>query len=352
MTKNFILNPFLGIFPTDIRPNLYCYFFYAADVWYPGNVSDIVRVVNSTGFDQNPFEESYFISALAYMDDDTAVTTGFPQNNVVFTGGPLHDDYFQDAVNHIKTLTANGNTFTVVFVKPNMNLTNYQRIPQLKLVQWSNDSSVLLANIRQNMNCLAATTPASGSTTPPTTSSCKSHIPFAYDMSKSLSADQYSFGKQLILDPFLTTLFSSNVQPSWFGIFDTSAYFPKSRPNNITDIANFVKLYPQLSGKTGNLDMILKQLLARNVMSNNDTLPVNTVIFTGSDLPANKVEVTVRIVDSFTTPNNTLTIVFTKPDVNQQNYQAVALVSNVKLVQYNSNKLQMVADLRQAMNCN
>uniref|UniRef100_A0AC34Q6K4 Uncharacterized protein n=1 Tax=Panagrolaimus sp. JU765 TaxID=591449 RepID=A0AC34Q6K4_9BILA len=87
-------------------------------------------------------------------------------------------------------------------------------------------------------------------------------------------------------------------------------------------------------------------------MSNNDTLPVNTVIFTGSDLPANKVDAIIGIVDSFTTPNNTLTIVFTKPGINQQNYQAVALVSNVKLVQYNSNKLQMVADLRQAMNCN
>uniref|UniRef100_A0AC34R3E6 Uncharacterized protein n=1 Tax=Panagrolaimus sp. JU765 TaxID=591449 RepID=A0AC34R3E6_9BILA len=110
-------------------------------------------------------------------------------------------------------------------------------------------------------------------------------------------------------------LFSSTVQPSWFGIFDTSAYFPKSRPNNITDIANFVKLYPQLTGKTGNLDVILKQLLARNVISNNDTLPVNTVIFTGSDLPSNKIEATIHIVKSFTTPNNTLTIVLTKPDV-------------------------------------
>uniref|UniRef100_A0AC34RH61 Uncharacterized protein n=1 Tax=Panagrolaimus sp. JU765 TaxID=591449 RepID=A0AC34RH61_9BILA len=189
----------------------------------------------------------------------------------------------------------------------------------------------------------------------PTTSSsitaCKSHISFAYDVSKSLTADQYSFEEQLILDPFLTRVFPSDVQPSWFGIFDTSAYFPKTRPKNITEIINFVKIYPQLTGKTGNLDVILKQLLIRHIFLEHDGLPINTVIFTGSDLPLAHIETTITIVKSFTNGNDTLTVAFMNPDINQQSYQAVALVSNLTLVQYNQDKYQMVADIRQVMNC-
>uniref|UniRef100_A0AC34PWT0 Uncharacterized protein n=1 Tax=Panagrolaimus sp. JU765 TaxID=591449 RepID=A0AC34PWT0_9BILA len=272
---------------------------------------------------------------------------GVTQNLVVFTGGPLHDHYFDEAVNDTETLTANGNTVIVVFAKPNVNQTNYKRISKLKLVQWSNDSSVLLANIRNNMNCFARPTP----TTPSSIASCKSHIPFGYDVSKSLTSDQYSFEEQLILDPFLSQLFSSDIQPSWFGTFDTSAYFPKSRPNTKTDIINFVQLYQQLSGNVGDVDVILKQLLARNILSNNDSLPVNTVILTGTALPSYNIAPTINLVNSFTTANNTLTVVFTKPDVHQDNYLQVVGASKLVLVQYNENKLRMVADLRQAMNC-
>lgn len=88
------------------------------------------------------------------------------------------------------------------------------------------------------------------------------------------------------------------------------------------------------------------------------------MIFTGSDLQSANIEATIQIVQNFTSPN-TLTVVFTKPNVkflfgswfqddfqiNQNNYGAVALVSNLVLVQYNQNKYQMVVDIRQAMNC-
>uniref|UniRef100_A0AC34RA43 Uncharacterized protein n=1 Tax=Panagrolaimus sp. JU765 TaxID=591449 RepID=A0AC34RA43_9BILA len=263
MMKNFILNPFLGIFPTDIRPNIYTIFSEGATVYYPRNLSDIVQFIENRAAQDPDTSESYFISPISlllyYNVLNYSSTAGVPQNVVIFTGGPLHDKYFDEAVNDTKLLTANGNTLTVVFVKPNMNLTNYQT---------------------------------------------------------------------------------------------SKAYFPKSRPENTSDIVEFVKRYPQLTGKSGNLDVILKQLLARNVTSNNDSLPVNTVIFTGSNLPSNGFETTLLLVKEFTTTDNTLTIVFTNPNINQQNYQAIAFVSHLILVQYNSNEMEMIADIRDAMICN
>uniref|UniRef100_A0AC34RJ79 Uncharacterized protein n=1 Tax=Panagrolaimus sp. JU765 TaxID=591449 RepID=A0AC34RJ79_9BILA len=355
--KNFLLNPFLDLFPIDIQPNLFGVFTEFSIYRNPKNKTDIPKIINGELFDQLDDKESYFSIALAnflqFGSLNYSSAARVPQNVVVFTGGPIHDKYVSNTMKYVKELTANGNTVTAVFAKPNLNETNYKKIPGLNLVEWNDDSAVLLGNIRKNFYCLGETTPAHPTTTSSTPSSirvCESHIPFAYDVSQALTSDQYNFEEQMILDPFLATIFPSNIRPSFFGIFDTSAYFPKSRPNNLTDIVDFVRRYPQLSGQIGNIDEILNHLLARNILFSPDGLPVNTIIFTGSELPRAKIDTVIDLAKNFVIPN-TLIFVFTKPNINQQNYEAVSLVTDARLIQYNPNKFHMVAEIRQIMEC-
>lgn len=189
---------------------------------------------------------------------------GLPVNTVIFAGAALHTSYINDAQKYTNYLTSNGNTLIIVFANPNMDPLNYYKIHGLKFVYWTNFDT-MLSEFQNQLNCNMPTQtspplPTTKLTTvlPTTTSSsllssCLSHIPFAYDVSLSLNSDQYNAEEQFILNPFLSSLFPQQIQPSWFAIFATSSFFPRSRPTTVSDIVNFVNIYPQLNANTADI---------------------------------------------------------------------------------------------------
>uniref|UniRef100_A0AC34PYY9 Uncharacterized protein n=1 Tax=Panagrolaimus sp. JU765 TaxID=591449 RepID=A0AC34PYY9_9BILA len=168
----------------------------------------------------------------------------------------------------------------------------------------------------------------------------------ATNISYVISAEE-----QFVLYSLLSLIFPQNIQPSWFAIFATSSFFPRSRPLTIANIVDFVNIYPQLSAATADIVDVLKHLQVRNVTKETDGLPVNTVILTGSALPSANVQDLILLAENYTMSGNTLTVVFTNPLVDQKNYDAVTLVSEMNLVQYSSNPSKMASDLRMLMNC-
>uniref|UniRef100_A0AC34QCS1 Uncharacterized protein n=1 Tax=Panagrolaimus sp. JU765 TaxID=591449 RepID=A0AC34QCS1_9BILA len=58
--KNFLLNPFLDLFPIDIQPNLFGVFTEFSIYRNPKNKTDIPEIINGELFDQLDDKESYF----------------------------------------------------------------------------------------------------------------------------------------------------------------------------------------------------------------------------------------------------------------------------------------------------
>ena len=87
----------------------------------------------------------------------------------------------------------------------------------------------------------ATSTAPSGQTTPSTIPAytCKSYIPFSYDVSQKLTSDQFSALKTFILNPFLQPVFPMDLQPAPFSTYSMQ-YFPLRRLQNVTNIISYV----------------------------------------------------------------------------------------------------------------
>ena len=81
------------------------------------------------------------------------------------------------------------------------------------------------------------TTTSSNTETPPYT--CRSYIPFAYDVSQKLSSDQFMDLRSFLLNPFLQPVFPMDLQPAPFSRYATTNLAIRRR-NNVTDIITFV----------------------------------------------------------------------------------------------------------------
>ncbi|KAE9546571.1 hypothetical protein FO519_010217, partial [Halicephalobus sp. NKZ332] len=143
---------------------------------------------------------------------------------------------------------------------------------------------------------------------------CYSHIPFAYDTSNSLTADQFSFEKNLILGPFLTTVVPNTFQPSWFLSFALGSNFARSRPEDVSDIATYVDSYPQLTSSGMPFPEVLSELYSRDVLTIGDKKAVNTVIFTATPLQSDQIADAKTQAAKFVTNSGKLIVVFMKPD--------------------------------------
>ena len=239
---------------------------------------------------------TYFIS-----QGVTNYGDGLPVNTVIFAGSALDIDKVNTTQTSVNTLAANGNTVTVVLVDPNIDQTNYKKVTGLNIVVWS-DSATTISNLEANMKCSGATPPTnpttqptsttvvtsqptsttvsntqptsttvttqltstvvttqsavttpstvttqatstatSGQTTPGTIPAytCKSYIPFSYDVSSVLSSDQFSTLRSFILNPFLQPVFPMDLQPAPFSTYSTRT-FPVRRLQNVSDIISYV----------------------------------------------------------------------------------------------------------------
>ena len=68
---------------------------------------------------------------------------------------------------------------------------------------------------------------------------CRSYIPFSYDVSSVLSSDQFSTLRKFILNPFLQPMFPMDLQPAPFSTYADTVYSIR-RLQNVTDIISYV----------------------------------------------------------------------------------------------------------------
>ena len=83
----------------------------------------------------------------------------------------------------ISNITANGNTITVVLANPDLDPVSLQNFKNINVVQWSDDSTELLGNIRKNMKCGGGN---------PVYHPCKTWISLVPDYSQILSETNYN----------------------------------------------------------------------------------------------------------------------------------------------------------------
>ncbi|KAE9546784.1 hypothetical protein FO519_010004, partial [Halicephalobus sp. NKZ332] len=114
---------------------------------------------------------------------------GIPVNSVVFAGNVSYSGYTSLLQYNIDFLTANGNTVTVVFANPNLDLTVLQNLTNMNIVQWSDNPTELLTNIRKNMRC------GSGE---PVYRPCKRWFSFVPEYSNALSETDFNAQRTFI----------------------------------------------------------------------------------------------------------------------------------------------------------
>ncbi|KAE9546904.1 hypothetical protein FO519_009884 [Halicephalobus sp. NKZ332] len=108
---------------------------------------------------------------------------GIPVNSVVFAGNVSYSGYASDLQKKIDFLSTNGSTVTIVFVDPDLDLTVLQSLTNVSIVQWSDNPTELLTNIRKNMRCGGGE---------PVHRPCKIWFSFIPDYTTTLSETDYN----------------------------------------------------------------------------------------------------------------------------------------------------------------
>ncbi|KAE9547564.1 hypothetical protein FO519_009224 [Halicephalobus sp. NKZ332] len=154
--KNFITKHFLKeLFPIDLQPAAAVPYGVGGGVYLDVqfNVSDMITVVEdlSQCIDCNSnllagIRSLTYTGVFDYKD-------GIPVNSVVFAGNVSYLGSASDLQYDIDFLTTNGSTVTIVFINPDLDLTSFQNLTNVSIVQWSDNSTKLLINIRKNMRC-------------------------------------------------------------------------------------------------------------------------------------------------------------------------------------------------------
>ncbi|KAE9547267.1 hypothetical protein FO519_009521 [Halicephalobus sp. NKZ332] len=120
---------------------------------------------------------------------------GIPINSVVFAGSTHMSWGIHKTQSWIDTLASNGNTVTFVIVNSSLALTNTTAFRNVTIVQWSEDSTELLTNIRKNMKC------GGGS---PVYRPCKKWFSFVPDIWNTLSATDFETQRAFLRNEYFT----------------------------------------------------------------------------------------------------------------------------------------------------
>lgn len=79
---------------------------------------------------------------------------------------------------------------------------------------------------------------------------CNAHLAFAVDISLTLSADQFTSMRNMILDPFLSVIYPNSITPSPWVSYAASAY-PVRPPQNVSSIISFISALKQGTAARG-----------------------------------------------------------------------------------------------------
>uniref|UniRef100_A0AC34R3U3 Uncharacterized protein n=1 Tax=Panagrolaimus sp. JU765 TaxID=591449 RepID=A0AC34R3U3_9BILA len=350
--KSFLLDPFLSLlFPVDIQPTLFSVYTEQDYVYRrQSNVSGISNFITSVVQGRSTY--SVIVRPLKYFVDQNVValaTADLAVNTIIFAGNSLAADDVQTVQSYASTLTANGNTLTVVLMDPSIDQTNYRQVIGLNIVVWSNPATTITA-IRAVMNCGPLPSTTTGMTTSTATSPpipmCKSYIPFSFDVATDLTAAQFAELKTFLVNPFLEQLFPLDVQPAVFSTYDTTNQ-GYARPNNVSNIVNNVQNATQSTATTSDFIQPLQYFVDENVadLGYSNGLPVNTIIFAGS--PLTGVDDANFFAPTLTTNGDTLTVVLVNPNVDQTNYRQVP---GLNIVVWSDPATTLVA-IKNVMNC-
>ncbi|KAE9547845.1 hypothetical protein FO519_008942 [Halicephalobus sp. NKZ332] len=190
--KNFIATHFLKeLFPIDLQPAAIAE--YTANFGSPFdvqfNVSDMVTLVGK--LPQYPDGPSDFYLGIITLTNIGVFDykDGIPMNFVVFAGNTSDPKYACALQRDIDLLTTNGSTVTIIFVNPDLDLTPLQNFTNVNIVQWSDNSTELLTNIRKNMRCGGGE---------PVYYPCKRWFSFFPDYSNTLSETDFNTQRTFI----------------------------------------------------------------------------------------------------------------------------------------------------------
>uniref|UniRef100_A0AC34QIA1 VWFA domain-containing protein n=1 Tax=Panagrolaimus sp. JU765 TaxID=591449 RepID=A0AC34QIA1_9BILA len=191
--------------------------------------------------------------------------------------------------------------------------------------------------------------PSSSTLAPPTPAfTCLSHIPFGVDLSQTLTADQFTKMKNMVLDPFLSVVYPIQISPAVWVTFSDSASGPRKVQNATALSTQVQQLVVQGNTILGSIKWALSILNGKNAANYTDTYPVNTIFFTGSALPSGDVPTTQDLVTAFTANGNTVIVVLMKEDADPTNYNKI---DGLKLVQYNPDQRYIISDMQKLMKC-
>ncbi|KAE9546592.1 hypothetical protein FO519_010196, partial [Halicephalobus sp. NKZ332] len=187
------------------------------------------------------------------------------------------------------------------------------------------------------------TNPSSMTTRSPPTPAflCNAHLPFAVDISTALSSDQFTSMINMIIDPFLSIVYPPGIKPARWVYYSNSG-FSQRAPQNVSDIEKGVQVLKQGSVNKGSLKAALTTLSAIDVLSYSDSLPINTVIFTGTWLTGPEITDVQSLVNSFSGNGSTVTVVLMKGGIDLSNYNQI---TNLKIVNWDSNQDYIISDL-------
>uniref|UniRef100_A0AC34QV97 Uncharacterized protein n=1 Tax=Panagrolaimus sp. JU765 TaxID=591449 RepID=A0AC34QV97_9BILA len=217
---------------------------------------------------------------------------------------------------------------------------------------------------------------------PPT---CRSYIPFSFDVSTDLSTAQFADLKTFLVNPFLESVFPKDIQPLWYSSYDQVNFPPAARPLNVSDIITVIPTIEQTAVGSSSFTAPLLYFLQQNVANvsniinfvtneNQGTSPysfialplkyfvdqnvvgynpwtnvdiVNTVVFAGDSLAVADVPAVKNYTSILTANGNTLTVVLVNPNIDQTNYRNV---TGLNIVVW-SNPATTIATILSFMNC-
>jgi len=176
---------------------------------------------------------------------------------------------------------------------------------------------------------------------------CKSHLAFAVDVSLALSADQYNSMINMILDPFLSVIYPIDIKPAPWVYYSEAAYNLKAA-KNVSDIVKGIKIIEQGTSTRGFINKVFPLLTTNGALSYDDTLPKNTIVFTGTGLTGPEIVDTQNNVNNFTENGSTVTVVLMKDGVDLTNYNQI---TNLNIVNWDADQAYIISDLEKVLNC-
>lgn len=96
-----------------------------------------------------------FFSAFSTLASQNALSypDSLPKNTIIFTGTSLTGPELTDVQNLVSEFVGNGSTVVFVLMRNQVDLTNYNQIANLNIVNWDPDQNYIISDLEKILNC-------------------------------------------------------------------------------------------------------------------------------------------------------------------------------------------------------